>query len=245
MKLTILGSSSAGNCYILHNETEALIIEAGIKFDFVKRELDYNLTKVRACLISHEHGDHASQAADFIDSCIPTYASKGTIDSIGIESSFMHRCEARKQFSVGRFDVLPFATKHDAVEPLGFIINHPETGMILFASDTYYLPFRFPGLSHMLIECNYIESILKARVEAGKLPEVVAERVHQSHMEIETCIDALRANDMSKMRNIILIHISQGNGDPVTMRRRAIEATGKNVGVAEAGLTININKEAF
>ncbi|MBQ2188185.1 MAG: MBL fold metallo-hydrolase, partial [Bacteroidales bacterium] len=93
MKLTILGSSSAGNCYILHNETEALIIEAGIKFDFVKRELDYNLTKVRACLISHGHGDHASQAADFIDSCIPTYASKGTIDSIGIESSFMHRCE--------------------------------------------------------------------------------------------------------------------------------------------------------
>lgn len=245
MKLTILGSSSAGNCYIIQNQSEALILEAGVRFSDVQFAIDFDLKKVCACLVSHEHGDHASQAALFVEHCIPTYASAGTIEALQLKSSYMKRCEARRQFNAGRFSVLPFAVKHDAVEPLGFLISHPDTGTILFASDTYYLPFRFPGLSHMLIECNYIESILKARVEAGKLPEVVAERVHQSHMEIETCIDALRANDMSKMRNIILIHISQGNGDPVTMRRRAIEATGKNVVVAEAGLTININKEAF
>lgn len=32
MKLKVLGSGSSGNCYILHNDTKALIIEAGLPF---------------------------------------------------------------------------------------------------------------------------------------------------------------------------------------------------------------------
>ena len=37
MKLIVLGSSSNGNCYILDNGNEALIIEAGIRFQEVKK----------------------------------------------------------------------------------------------------------------------------------------------------------------------------------------------------------------
>ncbi|MEB3374489.1 hypothetical protein SFC43_18645 [Bacteroides sp. CR5/BHMF/2] len=46
MKLIVLGSSSSGNCYILDNGTESLIIEAGIRFQEVKKALDFNLRKV-------------------------------------------------------------------------------------------------------------------------------------------------------------------------------------------------------
>lgn len=245
MKLTILGSSSAGNCYILQNQTEALILEAGIRFSDVQRAIDFDLKKICACLVSHEHGDHASQAAAFIEHCIPTYASAGTIDAIQLKSSYMKRCEARRQFSAGRFSVLPFAVKHDATEPLGFLINHPDTGTILFASDTYYLPNRFANLRHMLLECNYIESVLRENVATGRVPEVVAERVHQSHMELETTLGVLRANDLTHVRNIVLIHVSGNNSDRELMRRRAVEVTGKNVVVAQSGLVINIDKEAF
>lgn len=245
MKLTILGSSSAGNCYIIHNQNEALIVEAGIRFDDVQRALDFKLTKVCACLVSHEHGDHASQAAVFVSHCIPTYASTGTIDALHISSHYMKSCEARKQFSVGRFSVLPFDVKHDATQPFGYLINHPDTGTILFATDTYYLPNRFSNLSQMMIECNYIESVLRENVKRGLVLEAVAKRVHASHMELRTTLDVLRANDLSKVRNIVLIHISGDNSDRELMRRRAIEATGKNVVLASSGLTINIDKEAF
>ena len=40
MKLKILGSSSEGNCYILENDKEALILEAGVSFGKVKKALD-------------------------------------------------------------------------------------------------------------------------------------------------------------------------------------------------------------
>lgn len=37
MRLKVLGSGSSGNCYILENENEALIIEAGLPFMEVKK----------------------------------------------------------------------------------------------------------------------------------------------------------------------------------------------------------------
>ena len=55
MKLRVLGSSSAGNCYILENNTEALIIEAGLPFMEAKKALDFNTKKIQGVVISHEH----------------------------------------------------------------------------------------------------------------------------------------------------------------------------------------------
>lgn len=55
MKLKVLGSGSSGNCYILENDTEALIIEAGVPFMEVKKALDFNISKIQGVVISHEH----------------------------------------------------------------------------------------------------------------------------------------------------------------------------------------------
>ncbi len=41
MKLTVLNSNSKGNCYILQNEHEALVIECGVKFSEVKKALQH------------------------------------------------------------------------------------------------------------------------------------------------------------------------------------------------------------
>lgn len=55
MILKCLGSSSKGNCYLLIGDSETLIIEAGIKFKEVKKALDFDLSNVVGCCISHEH----------------------------------------------------------------------------------------------------------------------------------------------------------------------------------------------
>jgi phosphoribosyl 1,2-cyclic phosphodiesterase len=54
-KLITLGSSSSGNAYILDCGNEQLIIELGVSWKDILKGLDYNLTKVRACLVSHQH----------------------------------------------------------------------------------------------------------------------------------------------------------------------------------------------
>ena len=62
--MTILGSSSKGNCYVLQNDSEAIIIEAGVKLSEVKKALGWNTAKVKVCIISHRHNDHAGHAAE-------------------------------------------------------------------------------------------------------------------------------------------------------------------------------------
>ena len=47
--------SRNGNCYILENDTEALILDAGVKYRYVAEALNYDFSKVKACLLSHEH----------------------------------------------------------------------------------------------------------------------------------------------------------------------------------------------
>jgi len=55
MKLHILGSSSKGNCYVLQNKKEALIIEAGINLAEVKKVLNFDISKIGGCVVSHSH----------------------------------------------------------------------------------------------------------------------------------------------------------------------------------------------
>ena len=56
MLLKIIGSGSSGNGYILESENEALLLEAGVKVKDMKRSIEWNISKICGCLISHEHG---------------------------------------------------------------------------------------------------------------------------------------------------------------------------------------------
>lgn len=85
MVLKVLGSSSHGNSYILENDREALLLEAGVRFASVKQALDYNITKVVGCLITHEHKDHAGYINEVLKATVPVYASAGTIENTPIE----------------------------------------------------------------------------------------------------------------------------------------------------------------
>lgn len=246
MKLIILGSSSAGNCYLLDNGKEALMIECGVPFRDVKKAMDFDITRISACIVSHEHGDHARYVKDVMKSRIPLVMSEGTADALGLPSNTMViRSEACKLKRFGGFKVKPFKVMHDCAEPFGYLISHPETGTILFATDTCYLEQKFRGLNNILLECNYDTKILEENVEKGKLPDFLANRTVKSHMSLETCIRTLQANNLSEVNNIVLIHLSPGNSNAVVFKAQVEVATGKNVIIAQKGLSIEFNKEPF
>jgi ribonuclease BN (tRNA processing enzyme) len=64
-------------------------------------------------------------------------------------------------------------------------------------------------------------------------------------MSIETCKKTLQANDLSKVQNIILIHLSDGNSNAAEFKKDVAGATGKKVTVADTGLVMELNKTAF
>lgn len=246
MRLTIIGSNSQGNCYILQNDEEALIIECGVNISRIKEALNFKIRKVAGCILTHEHGDHAASLADIGKLGINTYSSFGTFEACKIRSHRHKVLVPLREQQIGNFKVLPFDTKHDAAQPLGFFIQHAETGNILFLTDTMYSQYKFRGMHNLIIEANFSQAIIKQKQESGVLPKFLKDRVISSHLSIENCVSLLEANDLSQVNNIVLIHLSDGNSDEADFKTQVEKCTGKNVFVARANMEIdNFNKTPF
>ncbi len=243
MTLTILGSNSNGNGYVIQNENEALILECGMRFSEMQKALDFNTSKVVAALVSHEHGDHAKFIDEYENRGIKVYASAGTFEALNKKSDNI--LKTQRMITIGNFKVLPFKVKHDCAEPLGFLIHHPEIGNILFATDTYYLPYKFENVKHWLIECNYRKDILDRNCPKNGFNKILRDRTLQSHMSYETCKNALISNDLSQTNNIILIHLSDRNSNAREFVEGISIATGKTTVAAEKNMVINLKKTPF
>lgn len=237
MNLKIIGSSSAGNAYGLENDREALLIEAGVNLKKIKQALNFNVYKVVGCLVTHSHQDHCRAAKDVLNAGIRLYATGREILAMGLPAHHrLNVIEAGHEFKVGNFRVLPFEIKHDTPEPVGFLINHTDCGNVLFLTDSYYSPFVFSGLNNLIVECNHSIELLSDQ------PAFLRNRIAKSHMSINTLKDLLRANDLSRVNKIVLIHLSDNNSNSLIFNNEIKELTGKNVHIAESGYTFNLNK---
>ena len=245
MNLHVLGSSSKGNCYILQNDQEALVLDLGVRIDQVKKVVGFHVSKVVGALITHAHGDHAKYVPQAMDAGIDVYASSGCIEQMGVYSHRLKTVAAGEKVRLGGFRILPFDAKHDAREPLGFLVHHDECGSVLYLTDSLYSPWTFKGLTNILIEANYSEEIINRRRDEGKTAQFLRNRIIQSHMSLETCIQLLKANDLIKVNNIVLIHLSDAHSDATGFRQQIQAATGKNVSIAEPGMVLELNKTPF
>jgi phosphoribosyl 1,2-cyclic phosphodiesterase len=239
MRLAVIGSGSKGNGYVLYNEAEALVIEAGCKLGDVLRCVDRRA--IVGVAITHEHGDHAKYAREYYASGLPVLATAGTHDKIGIDTHSTIVCGIGGKHSFGGFTIYPFDVVHDAAEPCGFVIEHEECGRVLFLTDTHFSPYTFEGLNQIIIEANYCPTILERKKARGDKHPVVYSRIERSHMSIDTTIEALLSNDLTAVNNIVLIHLSDSNSDEQAFFDRAAYATGKRITIADAGVDIPFN----
>jgi phosphoribosyl 1,2-cyclic phosphodiesterase len=204
MKFEALASSSAGNAYVVSDEETHVLLECGISHNKLQKLSGFSLSEFQACLVSHEHKDHAKSVAELISRGMAVYMSQGTAEAL--ETDAVQLIESMEQFNVGSLDIVPFATFHDAKEPLGFLIKSRVDGDVLaFATDTVNLRYKFPGLNILAIEANYDKHILE---RCERMPEKVRYRITNSHMEIDTLCDYLRSLDLSQCREIHLLHLS-------------------------------------
>lgn len=238
MKLKVLASGSSGNCYLLQLRNEILILECGIRYKQILEGLNFDLEHVVGCLVTHEHKDHSKAIIDLNKNGIDVYASKGTFESLGIEHHRARVVESEKVFRVGNFTIMPFETKHDAKDPLGFLINHKAIGNLLFITDSYYCEYKFNNLNHILIECNYSKNILDENIENGVIPVSLRNRIVKSHFELSNVIEFLKSNDLDKVDTLMLLHLSSSNSDECYFIQEISKATGLAIDVARKGLEV-------
>ncbi len=136
-------------------------------------------------------------------------------------------------FKVAGFTIMAFPVVHN-VPTVGYLIQHSEMGLLLFATDTAFIGNRFEGLNQIMIEANYDDPLLHSDHAVGR------------HMSLDTCVQFIKANDTKKVRNIVLLHLSSGNSDAKQFQETVSrEVPGANVYVADKGLEIELKKEPF
>jgi len=229
IEIKALASSSKGNCYHITDGRTPILLECGVKFKEIQRKLAFKTSNIKACLVTHEHNDHSAGIKEVTRSGIDCYMSAGTAEALNINSHRIKNVQARESFSVGTWTILPFEVEHDVSEPLGFLLANQDGDKLLFATDTYYIRYRFNGLTHLLLECNYSLDILDENIAQGVVPKVMRKRLLRSHFSLEHVKDFLRANDLSKLKEIWLLHLSDNNSDEERFKQEVMELTGKMV----------------
>lgn len=238
MNITVIGSGSSGNCYRVSDGQTSLLLEAGLPIKKIKADCNYDLSSISACIVTHEHKDHILAANDLMRAGVDVYMTKGTAVSGGAETyrlKLWHRDGVDGINNpyyhvehIGTFTIKPFMVHHDAAEPVGYLIESKATGeKLLFVTDTYYIDYTFDGLTHVMVEANFSADALE---DVENDPR--RSRLRHSHMSLENCIDLLKANDLSRIKGIWLIHLSSSNGDAEGFKKAVQEATGAVVYVA-------------
>ncbi len=243
MFLKCISSGSKGNSYALQGKDEILLIECGKPFIEVKKAIDWQILKIKGCLLSHGHQDHLKYVRDYLKAGIPVFTNEETKQTVGeIPGAQFYGVPEFKAVHIGGFKTIPFYVPHNGTPNYGYLIEHKEMGRLLFATDYEYIPYNFKKqqIQHFLIEANYQEQFIDKDI-----PNY--EHKLLGHASLETCIGAIKANQSPNLRNVIMCHLGAGSSAGKYFINEMQKVTGRNVNVecAVPGLVVEMNKDPF
>lgn len=145
------------------------------------------------------------------------------------------------RYRMGGFTVMPLHVPHNA-ENYAYVIDHPETGRILFATDLTGFPYAVRNVNTAMIEANYSDEMI-----VGRLCEGADMRSRpENHLSADAAEAVLRRLYCPEMNRAVLIHLSDANSDQrafLGQMRAALPSC--EVHAAEPGMEIYLGKEEF
>lgn len=223
MRFTAYASGSSGNLYAVDEAgADAILIECGLPYRQMREALFFNVSRLAGVLISHHHQDHSRAVRQIMRAGVDCYMSEDAWDALGVSG---HRAKVLKPLHlhpIEDWDVMPFDARHDAAGALGFLIIAPSGERLLYACDTACVKYRFRDVSIIAIEANFSSEKLRT----GNIPAAAKRRIMRTHMSIERVLAFLKANDLSSVREIWLLHLSDSNSDADEFASAVAEATG-------------------
>ncbi len=238
MKVSVLGSGSAGNATCVEADGTRVLLDAG----FSCREMVARLQavgvepqRVDAIVITHEHADHIKGASLYSRTYkVPVYCAPATFRAASLHRQGVHAhvpIEGGTPFDVGGLRLRPFRVPHDAVETLGFTIES-NGSRVGYATDLGHWP---EAVRDAIRDCDLL--VLESNhdvemVRQGPYPEVVKDRVLGRHGHLDNETSALLACTACTDRTarLVLAHLSRTNNRPdIALRatREAFEHAGR------------------
>lgn len=214
-------TGSDGNCSILRGKNSQYIIDCGIGYKKIDKAIGYELFQSDGIFITHHHGDHMAHIKDFNKLGIEIYVNKETSLKPPLNGYANVVLLNDEQLSVKDFIVKPFSLVHTShskdensktvimpCECTGFLFYEKDTKeKLLWITDTAYVKNVFPPVEYICVECNYIDTVLTEEY-LKENNAFVEQRRFGSHMSLNTCINFLKAQDLSKCKQIRLLHLS-------------------------------------
>jgi phosphoribosyl 1,2-cyclic phosphodiesterase len=227
MEITVLASSSKANCIYVQDPAGNLLLDCGLPWKKTRQRLNFHTSGLAGVLLTHRHNDHSRGAKEIAAAGIDIYGLQETFDAIELSGHRVHAVKPLEQFNVGSWTCLGFEIIHD-VPGLGFLLVN-RTERVLYLTDSAYCKPKFERLTRILIECNHSRDILDANIEAGIVPVEMRRRLIRTHMGLDVVKEFFRVNDLSRVEQIYLLHLSDNNSDAEMFKRQIQEISGKSV----------------
>lgn len=244
MKFYNLGSSSAGNCYVMEFELGngknpfRLMVEAGFPYQSIVARMTkagLKISDLGGLLITHSHQDHGQGARGLAMRGVQVYATEGTLKSIGLSGQgWPMRYGTPTPIAEG-VKALAFKVDHDADEPAGFVIK-TKTETAIFAIDAREWMDNITAIEpdYLFVEANYDQRLMAKEQfslqKRANLKDIqryrLNERIKRSHMSIEACLCNLKSISKRKLKATFLMHLSDRMSAPSLWKEQVIAITG-------------------
>ena len=219
--ITSLNSGSNGNCYYVANDTEAVLVDAGISCRETEKRmglLNLSMNKVKAIFISHEHTDHIKGVESIAEKySLPVYITNDTArrGRLHFKKQLINYFTGYEPVRIGDLSITAFPKLHDAADPHSFIISGNGITVGIFTdigACCNHVTTHFSQCHAAFLEANYDEAML----EEGRYPLFLKNRIRggNGHLSNAQALEIFITHRPSFMTHLLLAHLSKDNNNP-------------------------------
>lgn len=215
-----LNSGSNGNCYYVGNQTEAVLIDAGLscrEIEIRMRQCSLETQKLKAIFVSHEHTDHIKGLSTLAHKYqLPVYITPETAkNGPRLIRHLSQPFTAHQPVQIGGITVTPFGKEHDAADPHSFVVSYAgiNIGVITDIGTVCDQVIHYFKQCHAaFLESNYDEVMLAN----GKYSQVLKNRISggKGHISNTQALELFIAHKPPFMTHLLLSHLSRENNTP-------------------------------
>jgi metallo-beta-lactamase domain protein len=89
------------------------------------------------------------------------------------------------------------------------------------------MPYKIPNVDVLMVECNYVKNVINTNLKNESLNLILRNRIVKNHMSLETLLTALKQANLSNLKKIYVLHLSDTN----SQEKVILEAIQKQTGV--------------
>ncbi len=240
MRVCVLASGSKGNALVVQGGSTGagttLLVDCGLTPKLLRARLHavgLELPSLDALLVTHAHADHVVGALRLGGALrLKSYATRATQRQLSRRGGLVHftPVEPGVPFVVGDFTVTAVAVPHDAPGTVAYVIEH-DGERFGVCTD---LGFPDPRVARALGGCDTLHLEFNHDIDMlwdGPYPPRLKNRVagDKGHLSNRQAADLLANIDTSRLRRLLLAHLSEVNNTPklaTEAARQVLEGSG-------------------